>query len=433
MKIITIIAGYKTLLLSRQKFSIDTFWNVLSVLILAISGILTNILIGNTYSAEGLGIFNQALAIYLLLTIVFVFGTNYSVLKYSAEHKDNKNELGKIVSSALIMILIFSLIFASLSYLLIHIGEKVIKYKELMSILKLIIIGPVFFALNKILLGFLNGIRKMRAYAFFQSIKWIFILCFILISIILKKSLSFSILAIPFTDFILFILLLTYSTRFFSIKIKGDKKWFKKHFKFAKTTVLTNSINELNEKVDILIVSLFLSNYYVGIYSFASTIAKGLLMFPTVIQLNFNPIISNLWARKKKTMLTNYIVKLKKNLLLAIVPMILISIIVYPFFTYFFMKDVSFIKSIPVFYILLVGIGIFSLFKWGMDFLLMTGHPEKQLVLISLSLVFNIIANCILTYFMGIIGTAIATSLFYLFMLYLLNLFNKNKLNIKLL
>lgn len=419
--------------LKKQKFTIDTIWNLASTLILAVSGILMNIIIGNKFNSEGLGVFNQALSIYGVLSIIAVFGVNSSVLKYSAQHKDDKTTCNDLLTASIIFTSILSISLTLLFFFIIPLLPYFTKNQDLLLTTRLIILGIPFFSLNKVLLGFLNGLRKMRSYALFQSLRWIFIIVFIVIIICVKKSVILTSLSFPLTELLLLIALFAYIKRFFNFNFRVNGSWIKKHINFGGKSVFINSISELNDKTDILIIGFFMSSYYVGIYSFASSIAKGLLMFSSVIQLNFNPIISNLWENKKIIKLNHYIQKIKKMTLLLTIPIISGAAIVYPIFVNLFMKNKSFLESFSVFYILLIGIGILSIFYWAVGLLTMAGHPEEQLKITIIVFVFNIIANSILIPIFGINGAAIANTLFYLLTVGLIVIRSKKKLNIKLL
>ena len=68
-----------------NKLTLDISWNYLSFFILAISGLIINFIIALSFSSEGLGIFNQTYAFFVIFSQFSVFGIHYSVLKLSAE------------------------------------------------------------------------------------------------------------------------------------------------------------------------------------------------------------------------------------------------------------------------------------------------------------------------------------------------------------
>ena len=54
----------------KNKFKEDIFWNYLSLVFLALSGIIINFIISINYSAEILGVFNQVLAGYIVFAMI---------------------------------------------------------------------------------------------------------------------------------------------------------------------------------------------------------------------------------------------------------------------------------------------------------------------------------------------------------------------------
>jgi O-antigen/teichoic acid export membrane protein len=82
--------------LKKDKFTGDTGWLVLSQFILMGSGLLVNLIIGYWYGAEQLGVFNQILGFYLILTTFFSLGINNSIIqKISTQSSQNHPEIFK--------------------------------------------------------------------------------------------------------------------------------------------------------------------------------------------------------------------------------------------------------------------------------------------------------------------------------------------------
>ena len=87
-----------------NKLTLDISWNYLSFFILAISGLIINFIIALSFSSEGLGIFNQTYAFFVIFSQFSVFGIHYSVLKLSAEVEE------KSQSSSDVLVVFFSFI-----------------------------------------------------------------------------------------------------------------------------------------------------------------------------------------------------------------------------------------------------------------------------------------------------------------------------------
>ncbi|MEI7475172.1 MAG: oligosaccharide flippase family protein [bacterium] len=415
-----------------QKFIRDVSFNLVSSFIVALSGILLNIIVANNYNVAGFGLFNQVMAIYIILSIITAFGFHISIIRHTAECRNNIDTINELITSALIFISLFSTILTIVLLASLTLADSFIKSHLLIIGLKNIIISLPFFSLNKILMGFLNGLRKMRTYAFSQIARCCFLIFFILYSIFYHKPVTFSLYAFPFAEILLFSVLSLYVKRFFNFSLNNLQYWIKKHILFSITSLMADSMSDLNSKMDILVIGWLMSDYHVGIYSFASTIAKGFIMISGVLQLNFNPIISRLWAEKHIDKLNECIEKLKKTSFIIMLSILSIAALLYPVFLRIFIKNNLFLNNSLVFYILLIGIFIYSTNYWAGGILEMVGHPKEKIKLASIALVFNFICHIVLIKLLGINGAAIATTLTYTLIIILLKVFTKNKLDIKL-
>jgi len=416
----------------NNKFSQDTFYNYLSTILLAFTGIIINIVLGNKYGADGVGIFNQSFAVFTLLSIVAVLGMQSSVLKYVSEFVEQKDEINKITTSAILVAVPFSLILTIAIILLCLVNPSIFFNADVTFATKLIIIGLPFFTLNKLLMALLNGLRKMKIYALNQSARWIMMLVFVVACVLLDFPVYYTVLCIPISECIIAIWMLFYTRHLFNITSKRSIIWMKKHLHFGLKTLLISITSETNKKTDILLLGFFMNNYDVGIYSFASTIVKGLLMFTGTVQVNINPIVSNLWASNQKEKLEKYVKQIVKVMLIIVLPSVSLVGIAYPFLLKIFMKNTNFGESIVVFYILLAGIILPAIYYFAGAFLAMANFLTTSLKSVLLILGFNIITTIILVLSFGLIGAAISTSLTYMFSVLLMYYFIKDKMKIRL-
>jgi len=417
----------------NNKFSQDTFYNYISTILLAITGIVINIIIGNKYGADGVGIFNQSFAVFILFSIIAVLGMQSSVLKYVSEFAEKKDEINKITSSAIFVAIPFSLILTIAIVLLCSANPSIFFNTDVTYATKLIIIALPFYTLNKLLMALLNGLRKMKMFALNQSARWIMMLVFVAVCVWLDLPVYYTVLCVPVSEFVISIWMLFYSRRLFNMTLERNIIWMKKHLQFGLKTLVISITSETNKKTDILLLGFFMSNYDVGIYSFASTIVKGLLMFTGTVQININPIVSNLWASNQKEKLEKYVKQIVNVMLIIVLPSVIFAGIAYPFLLNIFMKNTNFGESIVVFYILLAGIVLPAIFYFAGAFLAMAHFLNTSLITIALVLVFNIISAVILIYSFGLLGAAISTSLTYVFSVVIMSVAIRKKMGIRLL
>ena len=395
----------------KRKFVKDVSWTMGSTVIKSAGGIIINVMVGNFYNADGLGIFNQALAIYIILSTISVFGLQNAVVKYTAQYKEKKpDEIPLLTSTALVSAFCFALIIPILFYLAVYLFPAILEDIRLMPALANILIALPFFSANKVLMGLANGMRRMKLFAAVRSMRWLLVIAFIGLSYFTHQALSFCLLAFPFTELILFLWQFFYLRKFYRFTFRISGKWGRELLAFGSKTVLTGAISELNGKLDILMIRLFLGDFQVGIYSLAASIARGFIMLASVVSTNFNPFISALWEKKEITLLKDHISKLRKISALIFLPLLTISAVIFPFFLEIAMKTKSFGASTAVYLYLLPGIAVVTIFHWCGGLLSMAGYPGQSIKVGSLTLVFNALANALLIPLMGINGAAVATS-----------------------
>jgi O-antigen/teichoic acid export membrane protein len=417
--------------LGQYKFVKDSAFTFVSYVILASSGIIANILIGNAYNASGLGIFNQTLALYMILSLLAVFGLNSSVIKHIAQFNQNTEKQKEIFTSASVLAAGLSITLTLVLGLLAYIFPSLYFNAEVTKSTAIIILSLPFLTQNKIFMALLNALRYMKAFAIIQSMRWILIISFILISIFLDKSVYFLSYSFLISEFLLLTFFMIFYSKYFSLKYRRSE-WYKTHFIFGGKSVLLGFLSETNNNVDIFLIGFFLSNYYVGIYSFASVIAKGFLSIASVIQFNINPIVSDLWEKMDLASLRKYTKKISKVMLLLVIPILTIAALIYPLFIYLFMEDGSYVQSIPVFYILLAGVILPAIYNFAGAYLTMANFINTSLKILILIVIYNVLSCSLFIWLFGFWGAAISTSTTYVLFVLLVQYNIRKKMGITL-
>jgi len=413
----------------KNKFVKDVLWSSGSTVLMGVCGIFINILIGGKYGPTNLGIFNQALSVYLIASIFSVWGIHVSIVKHSAEKKSINESNGSLLSSALANVIVIS---GTISFFLILFSEKLsllFNSPTLEYSLRNFMIGIPLFSLNKVYMAFLNGKRQMKKFAIIQSFRWINITLIITIISILNLEIENLALAFPLTEFIILIFFLIHiKVRFYSVTFK----WVRRHFIFGTKSFFSSVIVQINTNMDILMLGYFSSDHDVGLYSIAITVIRGLLGFSGIIQLNFNPVISKLWTENRIDDLKFYIKKLKKYSVIIYTPILILAFLVYPALINNIQSLSEFSFSIYPFYILLVGFFFISIYGYLGGILVQTGLPGIQLKRSIIALVFNFVANLIFIPIWGVQGAATATSLSFFLSIYMLKYYSNKHLSLKL-
>lgn len=400
-----------------SKFNRDVLWNTASLAILGISGIIINIIIMACRGPQALGIFNQVFAFYIVISQIAVGGLQFSVLKHCSYEQDNPTECTAIASSALMLVAFAGIIICSVLFGLRDVIGKILDSPSVALGLTFAIPGLAFFALNKVLLMVLNGLRNMRAFALFQALRYVLILAGVISIMLLGYPGSHLPLSLTMAEVALFVALMLYiNIKLFRLRFSlapEIRSWFRRHISFGSRGFLSGVLIEMNTRVDVLMLGYFMSDTIVGIYSFASTFAEGFAQLSTVIRQNVDPIIGRCFAEGNREKIREISRRIRRVFVPA---MALLGGALVAFFPVLLKLIASGDKASGnwgVFAILMGGIVLASTYRPFIGTLLQGGRPGAFTMLIAGTVICNAVLNGFLIPVFGIYGAAAATASVY--------------------
>ncbi|HIP11238.1 MAG TPA: hypothetical protein EYG73_00830 [Arcobacter sp.] len=412
-----------------KKFKTDVSWNMISFIIIGISGIILNILIGNFYGASYLGVFNLIFSVYIFLSQIAIFGIHQSTLKYIA-HTHDATEISQIGYSALILTSVIALFVTLISMNLSNLLGLLFSSQEVENSWVYLSIGLFFFAMNKTLLSIINALRHMKFFAISQALRYLLALSILTIFIILDvpgEKLGY---IISISEIILFLFLFIYVIKELgSIYVAKIQYWIKMHLYFGWHSLLGGIMSEINTRVDILVLGVFVSDSQVGIYTIALMFFEGFVQLTVVFRNNFNPIISKMLHENHLNDLKEMILKGKRKVYVILSPLIAVSLLLYPFSIDLFLGD-AYRPSIVLYYILMLGILLSAGYLPFNMILTQAGKPLQQSLYFSSLVVGNVILNLVLIFSLGMIGAAIATASVYILNIFILKYLVKKNIGI---
>ena len=400
------------------KFGQDVLWNVASLGVLALGGIIINMIIARYKGAEALGIFNQVFAIYIVLSQIGVGGIHFSVLKHTSYNQDNPSACTDITTSALILVVIISGLVCIIGFFSVEFFSRLLDSSGVKVGLLAAIPGLLFFSLNKVLINTLNGLRHMKAYAIYRALRYFLLPLSIIIMLLLQLSGDMLSLSLSVTEIILFFALFIYiNSQVLRLKLSSNViSWFSKHLSFGLRGMLSGILIEMNSRVDILMLGYFSTDALVGVYSFAAILAEGFSQLPLVLRWNFDPIIGEYFANQEQAKISDLARKVK----LVFYPLMgivgILSVLMYPVLFNFAVPDGGdkVHMSWLVFAIIMSGIIINAGYRPFVGILLQGGLPGSFTLMILALLVSNIVLNVSLIPILGLYGAALATALVYI-------------------
>ena len=397
------------------RFRRDIGWNVASLAVLAASGVALNVLIGELYGPATLGVFNQVLAAYIFFSQLAVGGVNLSALKSIAEAPEDKPRTTSITVGSLVLALALSSL-ATLAFLCLR--QPVAAWLESPGVaagMTAAAPGLFFFGLNKVLLSVVNGLRRMRAFALFTALRYGLILLGLLLWVVRDTArtrgdeLAF---VFTFAEGILFLTLVVEVGRQLHFPVRGDwKDWVPAHFAYGTKSFASGVLLELNSRVDIWMIGIFMSDGAVGIYTVAGMVAEGLFQLLVVLQNNMNPILARQLAEGRLDEMRATIAKGRRWTYAGMAGVAALAIALYPQAIEHLFQDPAFAQSWAPFAFLMLGILSASGYIPFGQILLMAGRPGWHSAYIAATVAMNVVLNWLLIPRFGLSGAAAATAL----------------------
>lgn len=401
----------------RTRFGVDFLWNIGSLAVLGVSGIVVNLLIARWGGATDLGVFNQVFAFFLFLSQICVGGIHYSVLKELSDTARDKAELSDIATAAVVLSGGLATVVVVCCLPLTEGVGRLFESPAVARGLALALPGVVFFSINKVLLNVLNGLRHMRAHAIFQALRYLLLVGSISAVFLLDLDRVWLCGALTLTELILLCLLLPYLhlrtvPLFTGLRRRGARVrgWMGTHLWFGARGMWSGVCTELNTRIDVLVLGFFFDDSKVGIYSFAAAFAEGFAQIPLVLRRNLDPLFGEYLARGMFTEIKALVRRTRRLFFPLMLVLGLVSTVVYGVCLPILVADPSYWESIWVYGILAAAITLTAWFRPFGGLLLQGGLPGTYTVMTLASLAVNGMVAMALAPSLGLIGCALGAA-----------------------
>lgn len=395
----------------EKKLLTDTAWNYSAFAVMAITGLILNFFVAAHFGVETLGVFNQIYAVYVITAQFAVMGLHDSAQKHTAE-LDHATEHRDVVSAAaLVLAAGFGLAAAAAVYLLSGPIGVLASSAPVGKGIALAAPGLLFFAINKVLMGVLNGIRRMKAFAAAQAFRIVMILVSCLVIAGLGEpgyvlGLSFTIAEVVLLPVLLFLV----RPRMVDFARGAEfGHWLRTHFRFGTKALINGVLAESYIRIDIIMLGIFVSDHDVGIYSFAALFIEGLYQVPVVMRTVANPVLVRLFSAGDRSEMTRFYRRVAGLSLLVFALAAGAVLLVFPYLAPFFPDDLVPL-SYPILMVLASGLLIYSAVIPLDHILLQAGQPGRQSLLMTVNVLVNAALNLALIPYFGIYGAAAATA-----------------------
>ncbi|NOY54035.1 MAG: oligosaccharide flippase family protein [Deltaproteobacteria bacterium] len=285
----------------------EAFWVLGSTTVIALAGVGLNVLIGNLFGSGGLGVYTLFMTVYLAAGTLASLGLPGAVTKFATEHRFLPELERRYLSSALILSLAGSLAVCLLLLVFRDSLAGILRTPRLSVLIGISVAGIPLFAVNKMILARIRGLRRIRNFAIGESWRVILIVGVTLLLVMVRRTLVAAAAALVVSEGLLFVLLAWAGKIYAKFTLSGLRKPFKHLMSYGRRILLSRFFLELDGRIAFLLGGYFLGTGPVGILSVAFLFTQGLTLLPTALIKVTGPVITELYLADRRDALTNFI------------------------------------------------------------------------------------------------------------------------------
>ena len=398
--------------LKLSKTMKDVQWSFISLVTASFSHLLLRIVLGRELGPSGLGLYTLVFTIYMFGMQFAAFGIGAALTKYIAQYHDDLPKIKEYVTSGVLGSMVSGTVFGILLYLLSGIiSIQFFHNPEMTDLLKITALCFPFIAMQKVVIGALNGMRKMKLYAIVNIVQNVSVMVVSIILVMLfDMGVRGAVIGYVVPTILIGVLSLTLIKGNFSINMGILRTAIREISWFGFYVVLANSIGIINTQIDSLMIGHFMSETDVGYYAVAVLFMQAITLLPQAVQRVTNPSIARYYGKKdygnirhliKGTMFKISVITILIVSFLVVFGKVLIEII----FTTEFLP-----AYIPLL-ILLIGYAIYAAFISVGTCLSSIGKIKIVFRISLVCAILNTLLNIILIPRFGLVGAASATSI----------------------
>jgi O-antigen/teichoic acid export membrane protein len=390
----------------------DIGWNLVPVALLAVVGLGLNFLIGRWWDEAALGVFNLVTIALFTFAVLGAGGIQYSVLRAVAEAADDGDRVAAIVVGALVPNLVLAAAATAL-YVALRRPIGAMLDSDAVATGMLWSAPALFcFAVNKVLLGITNGLRRMRAFAVYTSLRYLLIGG----GLVGARWWHLPAEQLPviwtFTEGTLLLVLAgeLFATVRLARGFAGWTSWTRRHLDYGARGVIATLGYEINSKLDVWMLGVALPDAQVGIYSVAAALNEGAMQLPVVLQNNVNPVIARNLAAYQRAEVAALARRVRRWFVPAMVGLCALGAALYPVVIPWLVGKQSFVAGGVPFAILMLGLATASPYLPFAQTLLMGSRPGWHTGYVLGIVAVNLIGNFVLIPIFGLPGAAMSTT-----------------------
>lgn len=390
----------------------DVQWSFISLVTASLSHLLLRIVLGRELGPDGLGLYTLVFTIYMFGMQFAAFGIGVALTKYVAQYHDDVKLVKIFISSGLFGSIITGLIMGVILYIFSGlISIQIFQIPEMEGLLKITALCFPFIAIQKAVVGALNGFRQMKMYAFVNiALNMAVMIVSIVLVVIAQMNVKGAVIGFVVPTVVIGLLSLLATKKHISIKSINSKQILKEISWFGFYIMLTNSIGLVNTQIDSLMIGYYLNETEVGYYAVAAILVQGLRLIPDSVQRVTTASIATYYGKKDLGRI-KYIIKtsILTVLVITVFSFIILVLLGQPLIEILFKND--FLIAYNPLLILMIGYLVYSPIISVNGALPSIGKVHVMFIISLFCALLNALFNIYFIPRYGIIGAATATSI----------------------
>jgi O-antigen/teichoic acid export membrane protein len=387
----------------------DVLWNLVPVALLGVVGLGLSFAIATVWGRAAFGVFNLVTTAYFAFAVVGACGLQFSTLRAIAEQPDNRDRVAAVVVGALVPNLVLA---AAATTGFVAVRPLIVRWLDSPAVGEGMLWaapGLFCFVINKLLFGVVNGLRRMRAYAVYCSLRYVLIAAAVGIARATDLAAEHLAAIWSFTEAGLLLVMLGELVATVSLpRARGWTAWTRHHLGYGVRGVLSTLAFELNTKLDVWMLGVLIADKgAVGIYSLAAAVNEGVMQLAAIVQNNFDPVLARLYAERDLPELHAMIRRSRRWFVPALAGVCAIAAAMFPLIIPRLIDPVFIDGALP-FAIFMAGIVLASPYLPFAHLLLMAKRPGWHTILLIVAIAVNIAGSLVLIPRLGPRGAAIS-------------------------
>lgn len=383
--------------------------NYVATAVAGASGLILNFIVASAEGADGLGLFSQLYVAFVIAAQPATAGLHYATLRWTAisalgaSHAIAGRALRAVVPIASIVAITLALSAPVLAALTDSAGLE--------PAVRLAAAGLVFHAVNKVLMAHANGRRDMAMYAFMQGLRVVFLVVAVAAVLLTSDDPSRLGLAFPIGEGGLTAVLGVTTLRSrVTARRDATVPASRTLLAFGLRSFGGGLVQELNARVDVVVLSVLVSDAEVGVYTLAATAIEGAFQLLIVLRNNINPVLARALNTGDRSTVEQLARRYRHHILAVAATLWLAVAVAFRPAVGLVGLSSDFEAAWGPLLILATGLGTVSILLPFDQIFLLGGRPTLQTAIALAVVVANIGLNVVLVQWIGIEGAALSTA-----------------------